>query len=154
MYNPTTNDWQELLFETYDMPNNARYPLLMVQGGECYRVVSKMPSGVKPSLTNDSSAKNHVNKIKIKEDGTNHRVTATFERDEVQVDLKCSRSSSFCLDGKAFVYLSDNTVTNTGIDVEDLGPEGLGKKWVVSIHSFESVIPEFTFDILKLKPKE
>ena len=153
MYNPTTNDWQKLLFETYDTAYFDKYPLLMVHGGECYRVVSKLPSRVKPSLTNYSSGKIHVSKIKIIERGRNHRVTARLERDEVQMDLKCS--SAFCLDGKAFVFLYENTVMNTGIDVADLGPEGLGKKWEASyVNTSESVVPEFTFDILKLKPKE
>ena len=152
MYNPTTNSWQKMLSETFETPYYERKPTLAVHNSECYRIVWKLVPGVKPSLDNMSSGKINVSKIKIKERGRNHRVTATLQRDEHQVDLKCHKA--FCLDGKAFVYLSDNTVMNTGIDVDHLGPEGLGKKWEVSIHLFESVVPEFTFDILKLKPEE
>ena len=150
MYNPTTNSWQKMLSETFESPFYERKPTLAVHNGECYRIVWKLAPGVNPSYDNMSSGKIAVSKIKINERGRNHRVTATLQRDEHQVDLKCHKA--FCLDGKACVYLSDNTVINTGIDVDDLGPEGLGKKWEFSIHSSESIVPEFTFDILKLRP--
>ena len=98
------------------------YTLWHIPNTSCHLSTSR----VKPSLTNYSSGKIHVNKIKIKECGRNHHVTAMLDRYEVQVDVPQG-----ILKGKVFVYLSDNTVMHTGINVEDLGPEGLGKKWEV-----------------------
>ncbi|XP_072018161.1 uncharacterized protein [Amphiura filiformis] len=158
MYDPVNNVWQKLVSEKY-LASSFEKPMLTVQDGECYRIVHQkegtnmMEEGYE---SDESDGEINVSKITIKE-RRNGRVTAVMGEQEKQV-LECSHT--FCMNGKVFVFLSsDNTaIYNTGIDVEDIGEHGLDKKWR-ELYQLQNVgetecIVTFTFDILKLQPKQ
>ncbi|XP_072018150.1 kelch repeat and BTB domain-containing protein 2-like [Amphiura filiformis] len=158
MYDTVNNVWQKLISEKYRTPAYAK-PVLTVQDGECYRVVhqydeTKMTE--EEMEESEADGEIHVSEITIKE-RRNGQVTAVIGKKEKQVPLKYHLA--FCLNGKVFVFLSDDhmSIYNTGIDVDSIGENGLDKKWkemyVLGESETESIVT-FTFDILKLQPKQ
>ncbi|XP_072018160.1 kelch-like protein 28 [Amphiura filiformis] len=149
LYDPGTNTWHKLATEKYWKPAFEE-PFVTVLNGKCYRIANQIN---KPKTQTDHlviGGRICVNKVTIKERSRNSLVTAVIGKKEKQVPLKCR--NAFCLNGKVFVYLSDDVIFDTGIDVDDIGPNGLDEKWgKVSLNMFESIVT-FTFDILKLKP--
>ncbi|XP_072018722.1 kelch-like protein 26 isoform X1 [Amphiura filiformis] len=154
LYDPVHNVWKKVMSEKY-WKAAFHEPILTVQDGECYRVVCQVDKEKTLEEQLESEFEMHVNKITIKERGRNGRVTAVMGKKEKQVHLKCR--DAFCLNGKVFVYLAEDSTLafDTGVDVKDIGPNGLDKKWhEVTVNLSQSVVRNFTFDIMKLKPKQ
>ncbi|XP_072018721.1 kelch-like protein 28 [Amphiura filiformis] len=128
MYDPGNNVWRKLASEKYRTFEN---PLLTVQDGKCYRLVHKLDESktMEEECASEGEGELHISRITIKE-RRNGQVMAVIGKKEKQEPMM-NESHMFCLNGKVFVYLSRDYqyILNTGIDVVDIGENGLEQKW-------------------------